>query len=167
LSFRPVIDGYVLRETPDAVFAAGRQNDVPILIGYNADEGGATPQNDRAANEKARDQQRANIQQWVSAFTQRGRSTVFVYMWGHALPGPDVASYGAFHTSEVPYVMNTLFASDRPFTEIDRRIADAVSSYWANFAKTGNPNGGLLPRWAPFTSAAPSAFELADRLAGE
>jgi para-nitrobenzyl esterase len=35
----PIIDGYVLPEEPYAAFAAGRQNDVPILIGSNADEG--------------------------------------------------------------------------------------------------------------------------------
>ncbi len=35
----PIIDGYVLPEEPYTVFAAGRQNDVPILIGSNADEG--------------------------------------------------------------------------------------------------------------------------------
>jgi para-nitrobenzyl esterase len=35
----PIIDGYVLPEEIYAAFAAGRQNDVPILIGSNADEG--------------------------------------------------------------------------------------------------------------------------------
>jgi para-nitrobenzyl esterase len=35
----PIIDGYVLPEEPYAAFSAGRQNDVPILIGSNADEG--------------------------------------------------------------------------------------------------------------------------------
>lgn len=88
-------------------------------------------------------------------------------MWSHALPGPDVGKYGAFHTSEVPYAMNTLYMSERPFTAADRRIADVVSSYWANFAKTGDPNGAGLPRWAPYIPSAPQVFELGDRLAGE
>ncbi len=35
----PIIDGYVVREEPFAAFAAGRQNDVPTLIGSNSDEG--------------------------------------------------------------------------------------------------------------------------------
>ena len=46
---------------------------------------------------------------------------VFTYFWDHPLPGPDVETYGAFHTSEVPYVMNTLAMSKRPFTDDDRR----------------------------------------------
>ena len=35
----PIIDGYVVPEEPYAAYAAGRQNDVPILIGSNSDEG--------------------------------------------------------------------------------------------------------------------------------
>ena len=35
----PIIDGYVLPKEPFDVFTAGRQNDVPILIGSNSDEG--------------------------------------------------------------------------------------------------------------------------------
>ena len=34
----------------------------------------------------------------------------------------------AFHTSEVPYVMNALAMSECPFTDQDRRIADMLSS---------------------------------------
>ena len=37
-TMHPIVDGYVLPEEPYAAFAAGRQNDVPILIGSNADE---------------------------------------------------------------------------------------------------------------------------------
>jgi len=92
---RPIVDGYVLRESPDAVLAKGGQNDVPVLIGFNADEGGATPESDAATNQKARDQQRTNIAQWVGAFEKSARSKVFVYMWTHALPGPDVTKFGA------------------------------------------------------------------------
>jgi len=39
LSFTPVVDGYVLTESATDSFAAGRQMDVPLLIGSNADEG--------------------------------------------------------------------------------------------------------------------------------
>src|SRR5579871_1378029 len=36
---RPVVDGFVLPETVSAIFAQGKQNDVPLLIGFNSDEG--------------------------------------------------------------------------------------------------------------------------------
>lgn len=35
----------------------------------------------------------------------------------------------------------------RPWTETDFRLADMLSSYWANFIKTGDPNGEGLPYW--------------------
>jgi para-nitrobenzyl esterase len=39
LPCKPVIDGYVLPESATDVFAAGKQMDVPLLIGSNSDEG--------------------------------------------------------------------------------------------------------------------------------
>jgi para-nitrobenzyl esterase len=37
--FGPDIDGYFLPESVSAIFAAGKQNDVPLLAGWNHDEG--------------------------------------------------------------------------------------------------------------------------------
>jgi para-nitrobenzyl esterase len=34
-----VVDGYVVPKHPAQAFAKGRQNDVPLLVGWNADEG--------------------------------------------------------------------------------------------------------------------------------
>ncbi len=38
-SFSPTVDGYVLPESPYDRFRQGRQNDVPLLAGWNSDEG--------------------------------------------------------------------------------------------------------------------------------
>jgi para-nitrobenzyl esterase len=40
IGFDPVVDGYFLPDTAAAIFAAGKQNDVPLLAGWNHDEGG-------------------------------------------------------------------------------------------------------------------------------
>lgn len=45
LAFRPVVDGYVLREDPYEAICAGRIGQVPVLIGSNADEGLFAPVN--------------------------------------------------------------------------------------------------------------------------
>jgi para-nitrobenzyl esterase len=37
--YGPLVDGWLLPEDPNAIFAAGKQNDVPVLIGYTRDEG--------------------------------------------------------------------------------------------------------------------------------
>ena len=39
LGFRPVVDGHVLPKSPAEIFAEGAQNDVPLLAGWNKDEG--------------------------------------------------------------------------------------------------------------------------------
>jgi len=36
---RPVVDGWVLPDTARAIFEAGEQNRVPVIVGWNADEG--------------------------------------------------------------------------------------------------------------------------------
>jgi para-nitrobenzyl esterase len=34
----------------------------------------------------------------------------------------------------------------------DEKLADEMSSYWVNFARSGNPNGANLPTWPAFTN---------------
>ena len=43
LRFGPVVDGYFLPDDVVAIYAAGAQNDVPLLTGFNADEASAFP----------------------------------------------------------------------------------------------------------------------------
>jgi para-nitrobenzyl esterase len=47
--FWPVVDGYVIRGDQYELYAAGKYNDTPILIGTNADEGALFPQAPNAA----------------------------------------------------------------------------------------------------------------------
>ena len=40
------------------------------------------------------------------------------------------------------------------WADVDRALADAMSSYWVNFATRGNPNGAGLPQWPPLQPTA-------------
>jgi para-nitrobenzyl esterase len=73
-----------------------------------------------------------------------------VYLFDHPLPGRDSARYGAWHSSDLVYVFGTLEATGRPWEVIDQRLSDQISSYWVNFAATGDPNGSGLPAWPAF-----------------
>jgi para-nitrobenzyl esterase len=116
-------------------------------------------------NASARDVARVTTSLWAAARAKTAKANTFTYFWDHTLPGPDAAQYGAFHTSEVPYVMNTLAFSDRPFTADDRRIADMMSSYWANFAAAGDPNGEGLPRWPSVSERPDQTMNVGDTFA--
>src|SRR5262249_8365621 len=69
-----------------------------------------------------------------------------------ASPGRPPASWRATHGAEVSYAFNNPAPT---WTEVDRALADTMSSYWVNFAKNGNPNGPGLPTWPAIQPAAP------------
>jgi len=71
----------------------------------------------------------------------------------------DVA--GVPHGQELPYVFHQLREHNRPpATVADEAMSDLIRTYWTNFAKTGDPNGGSLPMWPAFTNAAPQMLQL-------
>ncbi len=123
----------------------------------------ATDQEAAAAQaESTRDQALVSLYLWAREWAKTSRTDAYAYLWDHTLPGPDAAQFGAFHSSEVPYVLYTLYKSNRPFTDADRKIADMMSSYWANFAANGDPNGTGLARWKA-VDAKPEIMEVGDK----
>jgi para-nitrobenzyl esterase len=83
------------------------------------------------------------------AHPSHGRT--FLYLFSHRPPAPASGpDRGATHGTEINYVFGTPAPNWR---DEDRHVGDLVSAYWANFAKTGNPNGAGLPPWPEFTAA--------------
>jgi para-nitrobenzyl esterase len=59
---------------------------------------------------------------------------------------------GAPHATEIPFVFDTVAAKyGKDLTDADRAAGQAANAYWANFAKTGNPNGAGLPNWPAYS----------------
>ena len=128
------------------------------LYPAKTDEEAAAVQNDAA-----RDASRMSTYLWALDRNKTAGTRVWTYFWDHALPGPDAEKYGAFHTSEVPYVLGALAMSDRPFTADDRHIADTMSSFWANFIAKGDPNGEGLATWRSVGDKPGFTMELGDK----
>jgi para-nitrobenzyl esterase len=65
---------------------------------------------------------------------------------GNAAPTPPAR--GAVHSAEIEYALgnlalNPVFA----WTDDDRKVSTTMEGYFANFVKTGDPNGAGLPAW--------------------
>jgi para-nitrobenzyl esterase len=96
---------------------------------------------------------------WARLVTAAGRKA-FLYQFTRVPPGPNPA-FGAYHASEIAYAFNNVGV--RPWaTDTDKRLADQMSSYWVNFATTGDPNGKGLPAWTPYEASAEPFLALGD-----
>ncbi len=74
----------------------------------------------------------------------------FLYHFTRVPPSPR-QTIGAFHASELAFVFDSHAAFGKP-SAADRALTDAMTRYWTNFARTGNPNGDELatwPEWGP------------------
>jgi para-nitrobenzyl esterase len=118
----------------------------------------------RQNNAIIRDYARVATWLWSVQWSKGASKPTFTYWWTHAGPSENGQGAGAGHGSEIVYAFNALSAVDRPWTDQDRKIADLMSSYWANIAKTGNPNGPGLPAWPAQDPAKPAVMELGDHM---
>ena len=89
---------------------------------------------------------------WARLQSQKGKNKAYVYYFDHRTPAtPD----GANHGSEISFVFRNLgvlagVLVGQPQAG-DAALSDLMSSYWVNFAKSGDPNGAGLPAWPAFS----------------
>jgi para-nitrobenzyl esterase len=198
--FSPIIDGYVLPKTAAEIYAAGEQNAVPLLAGWNADEvrGGTVLDKEKPTAQSFVDSTRKRFGdeadailkaypaatdaealesaaslasdlfigystwKWIEMHQKTGHAPVYRYSFdrkipvpaGHTVNGMPATSrdIGARHAGEIEYVFGSQDVSlpKVPWEASDRKLSDAMTTYWANFARTGNPNGQGLPKWSRY-----------------
>ena len=119
---------------------------------------------------------------WYDSHLKTGGSPVYRYFYerprpvmrpemGNAVPGlaggvtksgdaqaPKAPpATGAVHSAEIEYAMGNL-SSNRVYDwqPEDYRVSAVMQEYFANFVKTGNPNGMGLPEWPKALKGAPA-----------
>ena len=190
----PIVDGYVIPDDQHVLYEKGKYNHVPVLIGYNSDEGAsfqppktpkdyvdntnkrygpfaeklikAYPVDENSVPKTARDLARDAAfgwQTWVWANLQAktSKQKVFYYYFDQHKDFPsDSPKYGyaSPHAQDVAFVFGTFRTTDQFASSTDFQISETIMTYWTNFAKNGNPNGGNLPQWEAFSAQKPAVM---------
>jgi para-nitrobenzyl esterase len=91
------------------------------------------------------------MREWAQLQSERGKVKAYLYYMTHVPPSPaGQPSRGATHTADLQYMFNNQ-PPNVTWTDIDKQLAETMSSYWVNFAATGNPNGKGLPEWPAYS----------------
>ena len=71
-----------------------------------------------------------------------------------AVTGQGPRPRGAVHSAEIEYAMGNLDSNKvYAWTPDDYKVSGIMQDYFANFIKTGNPNGKGLPNWPTYDTA--------------
>jgi para-nitrobenzyl esterase len=202
-SFSPDIDGYFFPESPQNIYATGKQMDVPLLAGWNSAEvnyhsllGKEQPTLEAFTNVVKRiygnradeilkvyaPATDADVEQvatdlasdrfiayatWklIDLHSKTDGKPVYRYLFSRKRPAttdgktsPD-KQMGAAHASEIDYALGNLaYNKFYAWTPDDYKVSETMENYFANFIKTGNPNGDGLPMWYGLQSSIPKVM---------
>ena len=112
---------------------------------------------------------------WIEMHANTGRAPVYRYSFDRKIPVAADAKImgvaatsrdiGARHAGEIEYVFGALDSVRGVAWEAsDRGLSDAMTTYWANFARSGDPNGPGLTKWPRYEASGRRVLHLDERI---
>jgi para-nitrobenzyl esterase len=100
------------------------------------------------------------------ANTVVSRAPVWRYLYTHTYENdPDLAQFRASHVFEEPFLWGAdVFGSGYVPSSAEQLLSQRMTGYWANFAKTGDPNGPGLPTWPRYNSVTEPTLTFDDQI---
>lgn len=174
----PIEDGLLNLGTPVALYAAGKAQAIPVVVGANSMDAGfmrARTLDDLyaqfgadAAAARAAYGMGPSTPVAVAAFKAGGdqamvepareiarllsvHQPVFEYRFSYVAESLRAKTPGAPHATEIPYVFDTVAARyGKDLTPADEAAAKAMHAYWVGFAKSGVPQAPGFPVWPAY-----------------
>jgi len=164
----PVMSGSTGDEFPSFLLASSEEEfkeKVQELFGEDADVFLALPE--AQANDGNGHYAKANgiactVKGVFGATKENGSANNhYYYQFTPDIPGWD--NPGTFHSVDLWFFFETLAKCWRPFVGKHYDLARQMCNYWANFIKTGDPNGvdadgSPMPEWKPYTNESPAGM---------
>ena len=83
------------------------------------------------------------------------------YQYHFTKQSPMMPAWGAHHGAEIGYAFSTLPETSSPE---DQELSRTMTSYWVNFARSGDPNGDALPTWPEYEPKGQKHLELGEQI---
>jgi para-nitrobenzyl esterase len=113
---------------------------------------------------------------WIETHARTGQAPVYRYSFDRKIPVPadekvngfpaTARDIGARHAGEIEYVFGSLDSRKGvPWEPADRTLSDAMTSYWAAFARSGEPKAKGLPKWPRYKSGDNQVLHFDEKIA--